>query len=375
MQNELTDLEEEVTYLKVKLRKERVVSRSDYMDVRDRLEDLRSRVNGTDSNAGRYGSGTRSSDPAVESSQSSVDTAAPGTIPSGTEIDVRLETALSSNTNQVEDRFEGTTVVDLRQNGRVLIPAGSRVRGVVTAVREAGRVDRKGSLSLSFDEITLNGRNQPIRGSVTRRSRAAATRKTPARSAPAPRWAAFIGGILGGLKGAAVGVLIGGGGVVAATEGKDVELRRAPCFACARRAAERARDLLSPQNQDTEDAETSRTTAEHIRRSNAKGAFAGALIVCAVGPRALRPARRRRCAECRRGVWAPGDEPGFELRRRQIDATLEHRAEERAKRRRIRGHGRLEIAHARRREERRNHRAERVDLDRDACFAGRIGQA
>ena len=69
MQNELTDLEEEVTYLKVKLRKERVVSRSDYMDVRDRLEDLRSRVNGGDSNSGRYGSGTRSSDPAVESSQ------------------------------------------------------------------------------------------------------------------------------------------------------------------------------------------------------------------------------------------------------------------------------------------------------------------
>ena len=63
---------------------------------------------------------------------------------------MRLETALSSNTNQVEDRFEGTTVVDLRQNGRVLIPAGSRVRGVVTAVREAGRVDRKGSLSAQF---------------------------------------------------------------------------------------------------------------------------------------------------------------------------------------------------------------------------------
>src|SRR5262245_28291809 len=42
MQNELTDLEEEVTYLKVKLRKERVVPRSEYMDVRDRIEDLRS---------------------------------------------------------------------------------------------------------------------------------------------------------------------------------------------------------------------------------------------------------------------------------------------------------------------------------------------
>ena len=224
MQNELTDLEEEVTYLKVQLRKERVVSRSDYMDVRDRLEDLRSRVNGTDSNAGRYGSGTRSSDPAAESSQSSVDTAAPGTIPSGTEIDVRLETALSSNTNQVEDRFEGTTVVDLRQNGRVLIPAGSRVRGVVTAVREAGRVDRKGSLSLSFDEITLNGRTHPIRGSVTQALESGGYKDDAGKIGTGAAVGGIIGGILGGLKGAVAGILIGGGGVVAATEGQDVEL-------------------------------------------------------------------------------------------------------------------------------------------------------
>ena len=35
---------------------------------------------------------------------------------------------------------------------------------------------------------------------------------------------AIIGGILGGVKGAITGILIGGGGVVAATEGEDVEL-------------------------------------------------------------------------------------------------------------------------------------------------------
>jgi hypothetical protein len=35
---------------------------------------------------------------------------------------------------------------------------------------------------------------------------------------------AIIGGIIGGGQGALTGILIGGGGVVAATEGKDVEL-------------------------------------------------------------------------------------------------------------------------------------------------------
>ena len=224
MQNELTGLEEEVTYLKVKLRKERLVPRSEYMDLRDRIEDLRGRVNGTDANAGRYGSGTRSGEQDIDTTQSGVDTAAPGTIPSGTEIDVRLETALSSNTNQVEDRFEGTTVVDLRQNGRVLIPAGSRVRGVITAVHEAGRVDRKGSLSLSFDEISVSGRRYPIRGSVTEALEAGGYKEDAGKIGAGAAVGAILGGILGGVKGAITGILIGGGGVVAATEGKDVEL-------------------------------------------------------------------------------------------------------------------------------------------------------
>src|SRR5918994_310027 len=93
MQAELTDLEDEITYLKVKMRKERVVSRSEYMDVRDRLENLRGRVTGNDTYAGRYETG-RGTSSTIDNRTS---TASPGTVPSGTEIDVRLVTALSSD--------------------------------------------------------------------------------------------------------------------------------------------------------------------------------------------------------------------------------------------------------------------------------------
>src|SRR5262245_56885527 len=219
LQDELTDLEEEVTYLKVKLCKEHVVSRSEYNDVRDRLEDLRGRVNGQDTYAGRYGSGS-----AQTSSSSRGTVSSPGSIPSGTELDVRLETALSSNTNQAEDRFEATTVVELRESGRVVIPAGSRIRGVVTSVKEAGRVDRKGSLTLSFDQITINGRNYPIRGTVTEALESGGYKEDAGKIGAGAAVGAIIGGILGGVTGAVTGILIGGGGVVAATEGKDVEL-------------------------------------------------------------------------------------------------------------------------------------------------------
>jgi hypothetical protein len=219
MQAELDELEDEIIYLKVKLRRERIVSRADYSDVRDRLENLRARVNGTDTYTGRYGTGTSTGGSTTRST-----TASPGVIPTGTEIDVRLQTALSSDTNQVEDRFEATTVVDLQQDGRVLIPAGSRVRGVVTAVDDAGRIERKGRLSLSFDQITINGRNYPIRGTVTQALEAGGYKEDVEKIGTGAAVGGIIGGILGGLKGAIAGILIGGGGVVAATEGENVEL-------------------------------------------------------------------------------------------------------------------------------------------------------
>ena len=229
MQAELADLEDEIVYLKVKQRREGNVSRADYMDVRDRLENLRSRVNGTDTTAGRYGAGTGRNDPSntardYPTENARTTTASAGVIPVGTELDVRLETALSSKTNQVEDRFEATTVVDLRQDGRIVIPAGSRVRGVVTAVEDAGRIERKGKLSLSFDQITINGRNYPIRGTVTQALEAGGYKDDAGKIGTGAAVGGIIGGIIGGLKGAIAGILIGGGGVVAATEGENVEL-------------------------------------------------------------------------------------------------------------------------------------------------------
>ena len=54
----------------------------------------------------------------ASSSPTTVNDSAPGTIPAGQEVDVRLRTTLSSETAAVEQRFETTTVADLLQNGR-----------------------------------------------------------------------------------------------------------------------------------------------------------------------------------------------------------------------------------------------------------------
>jgi hypothetical protein len=153
-----------------------------------------------------------------------VNNSAYGVIPAGQELDVRLGTTLNSGTAKVEQRFEATTVADLTQNGNVLIPAGSTVRGVVSAVDPADRLHRAGSITLSFDEITVRGRNYPIRAMATNVFQSGGIREEGGTAGIGAGAGAVVGGIIGGVKGAILGAVIGAGGAIAATEGKDVEL-------------------------------------------------------------------------------------------------------------------------------------------------------
>ena len=153
-----------------------------------------------------------------------VNASAPGVIPVGQELDVRLQTSLSSETATAEQRFESTTAVDVTQDGRVLIPAGSVVRGVVTSVKRPGTIDRVGSLTLSFDQITVRGRNYPMRGLATQVFESGGIREEVGTVGAGAGVGGIVGGILGGVKGAVLGAVIGAGGAIAATEGKDVQL-------------------------------------------------------------------------------------------------------------------------------------------------------
>jgi TolA-binding protein len=203
LQAELDEASDEAAYLKVKLRKNEPIARREYTEVRDRVENIRNRASGV----------------------GSVRPQNPNEIPVGTEFDVRLQNSLTSKTAEVEDRFEATTMVDLQdERGRVLVPAGSVMRGVVSSVNPATRMDRKGSLTVAFDRITIDGRSYPIRATVSQALESEGIMGEKAKIGIGAGAGAILGAILGGTKGAIAGILIGGGGTIAATEGKDVEL-------------------------------------------------------------------------------------------------------------------------------------------------------
>ena len=250
LQTRIDDARDEVIYLRVKLRMEGSVSRSVYNDVRSHVDAVRAETRaaatgpnnapwpsggGTGAGTGAgtgYGSGTGTSgrggtyggQPEQQNPSYPNAPARRNEVPAGQEIDVRLERELSSDTAQVEDRFVATTMVDLYQGNDVLIPAGSTMRGVVSSVNKATRTDRKGSLTVAFDQVSIRGRSYPMHGTVTQALESQGIKGEAAKIGAGAGVGAIIGGILGGAKGALLGILIGGGGTIAATEGKDVVL-------------------------------------------------------------------------------------------------------------------------------------------------------
>jgi hypothetical protein len=147
-------------------------------------------------------------------------------LPEGTEIQVRLEEALSSKTARLEDRFEATVALPVRdERDRVAIPAGTRVRGIVAAVEPAERPARAGRLDLSFDTIYLDERTAtPLRARLVSVEENLDRSETGKRAGIGAIVGGVLGSIIGGTKGALIGAVLGGAGGVVATAGEEVTL-------------------------------------------------------------------------------------------------------------------------------------------------------
>ena len=210
VEKRLAVLREDIVYLRVKLRREGV-TRAEYAEVRDQLETLRVRAAGEKVAA----QPVIADDPMVGERV--------WTIAVGTELDVRLQTPLNSGTAKSEQRFEATTLVDLMIDRELVLPAGTLVRGFVGSVSPATRTSRRGSLTLAFDEIVLKSGPTRMRATVTQALDGKMSDDV-SRVGTGAVLGGILGGLLGGGKGLLLGVLVGGGGTIAATDGTNVDL-------------------------------------------------------------------------------------------------------------------------------------------------------
>ena len=151
----------------------------------------------------------------------------PVTIPEGTLLPLVLETALSSATNSAGDRVEARLAEDVRVGERVVVPAGSEVRGQVTAAKGSGRVKGRARLAFDFDTLVVKGKEHSIGTRAVDISARNSHKRDGIIIGSGTGAGAIIGAIVDGKKGAGIGALIGAGtgtGVVLTTKGKEVAL-------------------------------------------------------------------------------------------------------------------------------------------------------
>jgi hypothetical protein len=211
-------------------------------ELRGRADRIRERVDRLAEDVRGQGGAVRTASPEeirslrrdIATLQSDIDAAtrrrlsgATAVLPEGTEIQVRLTDSLSSATARPEDRFEATVALPVHDaQGRDVILAGTRVRGIVVAAEDGERPARAGRLDLTFDTIYLDDRTAtPLRSRVVSLHESLdkgdiATKRTGIGAAIG----GVLGSILGGTKGAILGAVLGGAGAVVAKAGEDVNL-------------------------------------------------------------------------------------------------------------------------------------------------------
>lgn len=135
----------------------------------------------------------------------------PIVIPAGKTITVRVGSTLSSKTAQDGQPFTGTLANGIAVNGKVVIPAGSGVTGVVSEAKSAGRFKGEAILAIKITSVNVKGVPHDVSTDeyvVTQKGKG---KRTAVLVGGGAGGGALIGGLAGGGKGALIGGLVGAG--------------------------------------------------------------------------------------------------------------------------------------------------------------------
>ncbi len=151
------------------------------------------------------------------------------TIPAGTSLRVVLDDTVGSDISRVEDVVHAHLARPIAVRGETVLPAGSRLTGVVTGATRSAKVKGRAHVAVRFNTVAPRGDDERYTIRTTAVSRVApGTKKKDAIEIGAPAaGGAIIGGLLGGKKGALIGTAVGAGGgtaVVLSTRGKEIHL-------------------------------------------------------------------------------------------------------------------------------------------------------
>ena len=128
-------------------------------------------------------------------------------------IGLQVETTVSSAAAEVEDDVDARVTRDVMVGDRVAIPAGTRVRGSVVLVEQAGKLRGTPRLGIRFHTAIMDdGAELPIATETVYREGPARGSESTRRIGGAAVGGAILGAIFGGRRGAAIGSAAGAAG-------------------------------------------------------------------------------------------------------------------------------------------------------------------
>jgi hypothetical protein len=155
--------------------------------------------------------------------------AASAGLAAGTTLTASTTAEVRSDKNKVGDSVTATLATDVKDAaGHVVIPAGSEVVLMVTAIKESeNKSDKTGTLTVKPTSVIINGESHPIAASIEHVDTKLEGRKTNAGDVAKPAAGAAVGAVVGRViggstAGAVIGGVIGGAvGTQRAVETKD----------------------------------------------------------------------------------------------------------------------------------------------------------
>jgi hypothetical protein len=148
------------------------------------------------------------------------------TIPSGTNLSIRLVDSLDSERNQVGDQFRATLNAPIVVEDEVVIPQDADIQGRVVDVKSAGRYAGASNLTLELTSLSFNGKTYNLSTNQWTRAAQGRGKSTAGKIGGGAALGAIIGGLAGGGKGAAIGATVGAGaGTGVATVGKGNQIK------------------------------------------------------------------------------------------------------------------------------------------------------
>jgi len=137
-------------------------------------------------------------------------------IPAGTQLRVRLDHSLSTSSSRPGDRFSGSLVETVFAGGRIALPLGIGVSGVVRQSAPSDRLKGRAILAVAVDRVDLDGRAYQLSTAPVVRASGAHKKRNWAMIGGGTGVGALIGGLAGGGSAALMGA---GAGAAAGTIG------------------------------------------------------------------------------------------------------------------------------------------------------------